>query len=235
MRSCSILLLSLLSVRAVAQDGEPRVQEARAHFDLAEQHYERTDFALALAEYRASYEIMHSIRHPNAGMILFNMAHCYSRLNRDCEAVRAYEQSLVEAPADFAERATAEQELRELRARLDLAGTGCGGGVSPVGPIVLGVGGAALLAGAILGAVALSVRDAATTGCVAGRCPPENEAFYEEAQLYANLADGFLFGGLGVAAVGVLLLFVVSGDSGEPPVSATASANHVMLFAQGRF
>src|SRR5262245_33044784 len=92
-----------LHAHAAAQD-DPRVAEARTHFDLGERHYTAGDYALSLQEFRTSYEIMHSVGHENAGGILFNIARCYRQLGRDSEAIETYEQFMREAPPDFPAR-----------------------------------------------------------------------------------------------------------------------------------
>ena len=224
------VLICLAASSASAQDESPQVREARMHFDLGTQHYEEADYALSLQEFQRSYEIMRQINHRNAGLVVFNIARCYSRLNRDREAMQAYQRFLDEAPPDAPQRADAESELRELRAREALGG----GGISPVGPIIAAVGGAAIIAGAIVGGLALAADAEAAEGCIDGHCPVENAARADEAQLLANVADGLLFSGLGIAAVGVVLIFVLPEEE-STPVSAGCTGDGCMITVRGRF
>ena len=57
--------------------------EARARFARAEQHFERGAYAQALAEFQVIHEVLSSAGHPNAAVVLHNIALCYQRLGRD--------------------------------------------------------------------------------------------------------------------------------------------------------
>ncbi len=81
------------------------------------------------------------------------------------------------------------------------------GDISPVGPIVLGVGGAMMLAGAITGALALGEHDKLTGMCDPGamRCPAALRERVDGLAALSISTDVLLWGGLAVAATGALL------------------------------
>lgn len=133
-------------------------------------------------------------------------------------------------------RAEAESELRELRARLELDSSDAGSGpsLSPVGPVVLSVGAASAIASAITGALALA-RDAdARQGCENARCPAELGPVADEARTLAIVTDALLFGGLAVAAAGLVLTIVLPGSS-DTRASASCTGNGCGLRFEGSF
>lgn len=242
----SVALLSVvlmgLTLTAAAQGNEPdaRVREARERFDRASQEYANGHFGLALADFEAVYEVLVAVGHENAALVLFNMARCYVELGRNEEAVRTYQRFLEDAPEGAPNIEVARTELRELRVRMSLqsdeqppAGSS---GISPVGPIVAGLGGAVMIAGAITGGLALAAHDDATRGCVDGHCPAELDPRADEAALLANVTDGLIFGGLAVAVTGVVLTFVLPGDGSEPAsVAVACSSERCVGTVQARF
>ena len=230
---------------AAAQDD---LEEARSRFELAEGHFRDGDFALALTEFERVHALMSASGHPNAIYVVYNIAVTNEQLGRDRAAIETYERFLRESAPDAPNRADAESRLRELRERMRLAeqdaaseadvepapaATG-GGGVSPVGVIVAAVGGAALVAGAVVGGLALSDSDAARADCVDSVCPSSARDGIAGAQTMANVADGLLFGGAAVAATGVVLMLVLS-DGEAPPVSAACSATGCHAVVRGTF
>jgi len=223
------LLTLVLSVptAAQAQDDDPRIAEARERFEEADAAFESGDFERALSGFEASHQIMVEAGHPNAILVLFNIAASNERLDRQRVALTQFERFLAEAPADSPLREEAERRAEALRWELE-GGDGDGGedtgggGMSPVGPIIAAIGGAALITGAILGGVALSESDAATADCVDMACPESARGDIEGAQTLANASDGLIFGGLAVAATGVILMFVLQ-DGGDDDASASAA------------
>lgn len=236
----------LAAVPAVAQEeGAPQtaeVQEARSRFELAEGHFHEGEYALALEEFERVYELMRAARHPNASYVIYNVAFTNERMGREQAALEAYERFLAESPEEAPNRADATRRLRELRARLELAErdrqvdapvTEAGGGISPVGVVVAAVGGASLIAGAVLGGVALSNSESARAECVDTRCPESTRAGIADAQTLANVSDGLLFGGLAVAAAGVVLMLVLSEGGGEGPAAGAACTGDGCVAAVG--
>lgn len=241
----SVLSLILLGVdgQAAAQDAQPdtpQIQEARERFDRATQEYEDGHYALALADFEAVYRSLTEAGHRSAPIVLFNVARCYVRLGRAEDAIRTYERFLADAPEGAPNIEVARTEVRDLRARIALRGGAqtptTGGGISPVGPIVAGIGAAAMIAGAITGGLAIAAHDDATRGCTSdGHCPAELSSTADQAQLLANATDGLLFGGLAVAAAGVLLVFVLPSDGEAPSASAGCSMTGCGAVVRGRF
>lgn len=228
--AATALLLAPTLVAAQAAE-DPRIADARARFERAEEHYASGNFALALEGYEHAYEQMRAAGHPNAILVLYNVSQTNERLGRLRVALEGFERFLVEAPADAPFRDEATRRAADLRRRLELqqedSGSGAAppseGSISPVGPVLLGVGGAAAIVGAILGGVALSDSESARAGCEGTSCPADARSGIESAQTLANVADPLLFGGLAVAAVGLVLTLVLRDGPDEPPVQAAAS------------
>lgn len=238
----TLLAALLLPLGAAAQAPEdPRVTQARARFDRADTHYQAEDYALALEEYRAAYDLMVQAGHPNAILILFNVARTNERLERLEVALSQFEQFLVDAPQDSEFRDRATRHAANIRRILELRGEGAaedeggGGGISPIGIVIAAVGAATAITGGILGAVALSESDAARVGCVDMACPADARDGIASAQTLANVSDGLLFGGLAVAATGVVLMFVLGDGGGETTASAGCGPNGCGAMVRGSF
>lgn len=218
------ILLLALSGHARAQDGDPRVVEARAHFERGEQHYASSQYALAAQEFQLSHELLRAANHQNAGMVLFNVGRSLQELGgHDAEAREAYAGFLAEAPVNAETQEmirTAQGHMRELDARL--AGSGgqgasaapppsrSSGGISPIGPILLGVGGAALISGLVMVGVAYG-QDQDHIGA----CPERigcDEALRSDVDATRGLAiagDVVWIAGAAIAAIGLVLTFVL--------------------------
>ncbi len=248
----SLLAAGLLALSASASAQEepesPAVQEARQRFELGTRHAEQGDWALALTEWERVRSILESVRHPRSSYVVYNIARANEELGRTREAIEAYERYLAatandpEAPS----RDDAERHLRELRVRRQLQGAeegttagreqsaSAGFSPSPVGLAIGGIGAAAVVAGAIVGGLALSQGDAARADCVGTRCTPEAHAAIGDAQTLANAADALLWGGVAVLAAGVVLTIAL-GDSGEARASAACTGDGCMAVLEGRF
>lgn len=232
-RWLGVVALVVCASPAGAQEAPP---EAHAIFERGEQHYEAGRFAQSLAEFERLHSLLTRALHPNAALILFNMARCYQRLGRAREAVQTFERFLADAPAGAPNTEIARVELQELRARVALDGAepASASPMSPVGFIVAGVGAAALIASAVTGGLALAANADATAGCVDGHCPASLGARADEAHLLANVTDGLLFGGLAIAAAGVVLIFVLPGEGGVS-ASAGCTGDGCAAIVRGRF
>lgn len=236
---CVGFALGLVPLSAHGQDD---LEEARARFELAEQHFEEGDFALALTEFERVYEVMRAGGHPNAAYVVYNIAIANEQLGREEAALEAYERFLAESPPDAPNREDAERRMRELRERVRLAqqddapsaAVPASAGVSPVGIVVTAIGGAALIAGAIVGGVALAASGDAQSDCSGSVCPVSARDGIASAQTLANVADGLLFGGAAVAATGVILMLVLQEDA-PAPVAAGCDFDGCRLTAGGSF
>lgn len=213
---------------ARAQEQDPRVAEARAHFEAGEGHYGAGRYALAAQEFQRSHELLAAAQHHNAALVLFNVGRSLMELGgHDQEARDAYARFLAEAPVSGETTemiSLAQQHMRELDVRLGSASTGAasttsarsGGSISPVGPILLGVGGAMLVAGAISGGAALGQYGDLESMCSDGRCPDSARGPADVVRTTTIVADVMLFGGLVVAAAGLVLTLVLTeGESSD--------------------
>src|SRR5690606_16370056 len=110
------------------------------------------------------------------------------------------------------------------------------GAISPIGPIVLGVGGAMMLAGAITGGLALAEHGELTGMCDAQlmRCPAELEARVDDLAVLSITTDVLLWGGLAVAATGAVLTFLLKEESSST-VSAACDGTGCAAFVTGSF
>src|SRR5688500_12711130 len=109
----------------------PEVATARSRYERGEELYAQANYALALTEFREAYNLMRSIGHENAPLILLSVARCHRELGQNREAIAAYRQVLIEAPTDSGGiRSDAQTELRDLEARQALRD---GGAISPIG------------------------------------------------------------------------------------------------------
>lgn len=234
-----------LAAPALAQEEPtgPAVDEARRRFELGTQHAEQGDWALALTEWEQVRALLESARHPRASYVLYNIARANEELGRTGEAIEAYERYLAATAddPDAPSRPDAERHLRELRTRRQLQGGGepaeaAPGGFSPspVGIAIGAAGALAIIAGAVVGGVALSQGESARSECEGTRCTPEAYAAIGDAQTLANAADGLLWGGLGVLAVGAVLT-VVLGESGEASATAACTTEGCTALVRGRF
>lgn len=224
----STFALALLALSAAtapslasAQDEDPRVAEARRHFELGDEHFEAGRFALSAEEFQRAYGLMREAGHPNAPLVLFNVGRSMEELGRDDEARDAYREFLAAEP----DNDELVQNARERLARLGGDGGGGGGegggSISPIGPIVMGAGGAALITGLILGGVALAQDGGVGDMCPSRMsCPDSLRGQYDDAQTLALVGDILWISGAVIAATGLVLTLVLHDDSGE---SATAS------------
>jgi hypothetical protein len=104
--ACALLLASRL---ATADEAAERA-EGRRHFEQAEQHFQRGEFAEALVQYEAGYRLT---RLPG---FIINVAHCH-RLMGDLRKARSYyRRYLVVAPVG-----PRKDEVEEMIATLDKA------------------------------------------------------------------------------------------------------------------
>ena len=228
-------LFLLAPTVALGQVDEDVLQQARARFEAGEAAYESGDAAAALDAFTEAHAMMEG--HPNQGMILFNIARCQDDLGQHAEAIASYRRFLEEAPQNAPNRNVALERITLLEARVseapaetaatteatpDATATttgGGGGGIHPVGPILIGVGGAAILAGAIIGAYGLAERGDVLSQCDGTVCPPEVEARAAELETLGIAADALLWPGIVIAAAGAVLTIVLTEDGADTEVA----------------
>ena len=91
----STLALLFCSTALVAQAGDPAIEQAKAHFATAQQHFKLGRFEDALAEYTSAYEAK------ALPAFLFNIGQCERKLEHFGKAVffyQAYLRDMPEAP-----------------------------------------------------------------------------------------------------------------------------------------
>ncbi|MBX3271239.1 MAG: tetratricopeptide repeat protein [Sandaracinaceae bacterium] len=223
-----------LATRAQAQDAQ--VEEARQIFDQAEADFHGARYPEAATGYRRAYELLRDAGRPTAPLILYNLGLALERAGREAEAIDAFQRFVDDAIARDEDTQSKILEARgrlvTLRARASsspspaerpVGSSSSSGGISPVGPILLGAGGALVVTGLVLGGVALG-----SDGDVGAMCPsrdacdPSLRSQHEDAQTLALVGDVLWIGGAVVAATGLVLTFVLTEGGGE---SATAAVS----------
>jgi hypothetical protein len=221
---------------------QPDVEQTRQLFEHATQLYDASSFARAEGEFRQVWQRMEG--HPRRVLVLVNIARSVeSQPGREREALRIYEQVLEETigtddPPVQDGRRTAEARIEELRARLAALGSDrdqpsstspappgltpvASGGVSPIGPILLGGGAAMLVAAAITGGLSIAQRGDVLARCEGSRCPPDAEGAAADIETLALATDVLWVAGAVVAAAGLVLTIVLR-DEPESDVQVVA-------------
>ncbi len=221
---------------AAAQDDDPRVSSARATFEQAEADYAAGRFLDAAAGYERSYALLVEVGRDTAPLVLFNIGSAYDRAGRAAEARAAYQRFVDEARPDLP---GIGDRIEQARARIVVLGPGPatvaptaaapassapaesgGGGISPVGPIVLAAGGVLVITGLIVGGVALGRDGDLGVACPSRQsCPAALRPEYDEIRALALAGDVLWIGGAVAAAAGLVLTLALPGDDG----GATAS------------
>lgn len=227
MRSAvGILLVVAMSTHVVARaqgaaSSVPpeAIAAARARFEEGARLFEQGNFASALREWETVHSMMTG--HPNQPLVLYNIARAYEELRRDSEALRTYERYLSETAdrEDAPYRTEASERIRELQLRTTLSTPQTGWQPSPIGIAISATGLASVIAGSVVGIVALQQNDRArSTECMESRCTQVGIDQVAEAHTNAIVADALLFGGLAVLVTGVILLITLD----QPAASAQA-------------
>jgi hypothetical protein len=113
-----------------------------------------------------------------------------------------------------------------------------GHSISPVGPVLLGIGGAALVAGAITGILTLIQDSSLSSLCPDQECSEAGLSFAREVEAFAVASDILLLGGATTAVVGLvftLLLHESNSASSPPHVSASCGATGCRVVLGGSF
>ncbi|HJL20083.1 MAG TPA: PEGA domain-containing protein [Sandaracinaceae bacterium LLY-WYZ-13_1] len=109
--------------------------------------------------------------------------------------------------------------------------------ISPVGPVLLGVGGAALIAGTILGVVTLDQNSQLDGMCPNSVCPDTPELRDRESEMLtlSAVADALWIGGAAVAAIGLVLTLVLQEEETDARVTAGCSTSGCRAEIEGTF
>lgn len=234
-----------------AQSSDARVSPARQAFEEGRDHFEDRRYRLAAESFQRAHELMREEGLPNAWMILYNLGTSLDEIpGREQEARDAYAGYLAEAERSDSEPASRVALVRDRIRELDLTIAANAPSavadeedegdevpveaparepetvLSPVGPIVLGAGGALLLASAITGVVLAVENDSLLSSCERGVCPASSRGHAEDVQGIAIATDVLWIGGAAVAATGLALTLLLRDVIAEdaPPVSAGCGA-----------
>lgn len=250
-RTAVILAICLLTVaasaQATAQDGQAdeatRTELARIR-DEAIALDDAGRFALAAQRYLDLHAAMQRAGLPRAPVALWSAGLALTRVpGRERDARDTLQRFLDESTTltDDAQirdwRSTALEHIAELDARIGARssepdeGSGDATAAPPIaavgathvaGPIVLGIGGAAIVAGLITGGVALGADSTFSDMCPSRtNCSEETRASYDEARTFGAVSDALWIGGTVIAVTGLLLtLFLREGSEQVPTASA---------------
>jgi len=241
----TIAIVALAATPAAsAQDGDasdsPAAIEARRVFLEGRAHEAAQRYALAAERYQQAHEIMRRAALERAAVALYWAGRAlYHVPGRERDARDAFE-SFIESSTLLTEdsqvrdwRSEALERIAELDARIgsdsnaralsspesepesEPVETETTRSISPVGPVVLGAGGATLLVGAIVAGVALAQNSQLDGLCPDGMCPdtPELRDRANEMLTLSAVADALWIGGAVLSVVGLTLTFVLEEDS----------------------
>ncbi|MEM1030251.1 MAG: hypothetical protein AAGN82_07875 [Myxococcota bacterium] len=119
------------------------------------------------------------------------------------------------------------------------ADEGAGSGDFPVfGTLLLSLGGAGLIGGAVTGALTLGEADDIKSSCDGNSCPPELEAEADDARRLGDVSTGLFIAGGVVAAAGITVLIIELSGSDDDAGGAPEVALHLRpggVVFHGRF
>ncbi len=250
LRAAGIVLSFVLASIGIPVEAQTSQADAAAqrHFLSAQAYFERGEYDAAAREFRAAHALS------GRPGLLFNIHLAEERLGHFAEAAAMLERFLAEQ-SEIEDRELLEARLRSLRERAAEAAQTTertdaapevpappvavdarrGRSRMPTGSIVaFAVGGAGVAAFAVAGGLALAEdRDLADRcGVDAGRRCTDGELAVLERR--SRTADVSLALGLGAAATGLVLFFVLD-DEQPPPVSAFVSTTGAAVSFQRRF
>ncbi len=248
--ACALAGVLASSSIARAQDDTHHTDEvtleddaARGLYDVASAHYAAGRLEEAAHEFEEAYRLSHR------PLLLYNAYIAYRDANLRADAARTL-RAYLESGTEDARRPNLEARLTALETELhaesqhaeettetteaepppveasppppppqrshDLANV--------VAPILIGVGGAMIVAAAITGGLALSKHDELAAACPGGTCDASRQGDIDTLGTLALTTD--VVGGIGIAAaiVGVVVLAVdlSSGSSDAPPTASVS-------------
>ena len=211
------ILVGGTSLIAGAQDADSRVTEARGVFDEGMAHHDAGRFALAAGAFEHAFDLMRAAGHPNATLVLFNLARSLEQIpSRAADARAAYQRVIDETPTDGDHEDVIGRSIlriRELDART--ASPAPAGGISPVGPIVLGSGAALLIVGLALALTGVAQSDDITSECPTRvGCSDSLRPTFDQARTFALVGDVMWIAGVAAAGTGLVLTLVLGNDDG---------------------
>lgn len=218
-----LALALVLGTAAVAQAQDATDEEARANFEAGRIAFADARFADALPYFERAYELSHRPE------LLYNIGICQDRLGHDAEALEAFE-GYLEAIPDADNRSEVEQRIRTARERVT-RGSGTPpppASADPTGWILLGVGGAVAIGGAVM----LGVGQA-DAGAIAGSNGTiswtDASAGMDRANLLTGVGIGALAAGVALAGVGIALGASSGGSTAESSVTLRIGPTGALL------
>ncbi len=254
MRLAALFTLVAMLTPSVVAAQEPS-QAARDAFDRATELYQQGAFLQAADAFIRSYELMDGSSRQY--LIAFNVGQSFFDAQQWTQAREWLRRYIASAGSEDDLRPRAETMLREIETRESLSHSGetteqrdarrapssattgdDDGAISPIGPIVAGVGAAALVAAAITGAVAASAYSSIRKQCADGVCPESRRTDVDRVGTLALTTDILWVSGAVLAALGLVLTFVLptgnsSGGTDDPTVAVGFGPGS--LFARGTF
>jgi hypothetical protein len=244
--SLLLLLLLAVGFPGAARAQEPTDaarDEARRLLAEAEAHEDAGRHALAAERYLDMYDVMRGAGMERAPIALFSAGRTLAQVpGREAEArdtLRRFmseSTTLTEDPQVRDWRSGAASLIDELEARTAAAQEGDGtspelgepgvrsgpaegsgaGQISPVGPVVLGLGGAVLIPGLIIIGVAYSQDQNLIARCPARvECDAAMRSEVPDTRSLGLVGDVLWIAGAGVAILGLVLTFVLEEGGGE--------------------
>jgi tetratricopeptide (TPR) repeat protein len=229
--------------RPPAIDEATRAELARLR-DEAIAHDDAGRYALAAESYQELYDGMTRVHHPRAYVALWNrglvLMQIPGRENEARETIQRFleESTLLDSDPEVAAfRSEAPTGIAEIDARVGSDASqeedqrqdavADRGGVLPVGPVVLGIGGALVVAGVILGGVAVSIDGDFESMCPTRmNCPESARPAYDNATTLATIADVIWLRGSVIGVTGLVLTLALDGTNSEAESAMRRSASH---------
>lgn len=256
-----LLLAQPSTVHAQAADeaGIPAevANEARRLLAEARAHHEARRYALAAEGYMAMYEVLRGANHPRAPIALWNAGLALMEIpGRDREARATFQRFLDESTTltDDAQvrdwRSSAVERIAELDTRIradepEPTDTDDGENpepvassastTSPVGPVILGLGGLVAVTGAVIGGVVLVQDDSLAAMCMDGHCPEAARPLANDIERLALTAEALVISGAAVALTGLLLTLLLRHEAPAETANVTAACGPMGCQLTGRF
>ncbi|MEM9191133.1 MAG: hypothetical protein AAGF12_18265 [Myxococcota bacterium] len=247
----SVAFFLAMGTSAAAQDdpSEGARVEARRLLEEAQTHEAEGRMGMAAESYFEMHRVMRQAGLERAPVALYSAGAALAQIpGREVDARDALQRFLDDSTTLTEDaqvrdwRSDALEQLTELNARIGPAETtdpdvsdvppppgpaptpeSESGGISPVGPIVMGVGGALLIGGAIAGIVSLGEASDIEDQCPdLDRCDPSLQGDYDAMRDLSLTADILLGVGLAAAVAGLVLTLTLSSGSEEDPAVSMA-------------
>ncbi|MFK7984462.1 MAG: hypothetical protein AB8I08_00395 [Sandaracinaceae bacterium] len=250
-------------VPAVEAASEGSDDDARMHFRLGRAYYDSGRFHDAAREFQLAYDasgraaLLYNlyVSHRDAGNLresvdalrgylseadnIENRAQLTARLE-NMEGLLARQSgttTVVNVAPDEHPDEEGEAQATATSTSTPAESSG-GGGLWVPGFIIAGAGGAFIVVGAVLGGVALGEQGGLEEefNCDAdGVCDPGAEEAASSGAALAGAADGMLFGGLAVAATGIVLAFVLAESGDDVSAGAACTSDGCLAQVGGTF